>query len=123
MPVRRTAGVYSVYAVAGGGAQKADAKELPDVEDIARYVPGTLGSDRFGVPRVPAGHTPHRPPIVVLDKFWNPMRNFLVLNVQAPVRWPLVLALAAQKVILMGKDTLDPALAGKLVMETAAAMA
>jgi hypothetical protein len=116
-------GVYSVYGLVGGGAQKPGAKELPDIEDIARYVAGTLGSDKFGVPRVPAQHMPHAQPIELLDKFWNPIRNFLVLKVQAPMQWPLVLALAAQKFIVMNKDLIDPALAGKLVMETATAMA
>ena len=116
-------GVYSVFALVGGGAQKAGAKELPDIKDIAGYVVSTLGSDKFGIPRVAAEHMPHAPPIELLDKFWNPVRNLMVLNVQAPLQWPLVLGLAAQKVIVMSKDSLDPAIAGKLVMETAVAMA
>lgn len=116
-------GVYSVYALVGGGAQKAGAKELPDVREIAGYVASTLGSDKFGIPRIAADHMPHARPIELLDKFWNPVRNYMVLNVQAPLQWPLVLALASQKVIVMGKDTLDPALGAKLVMETATAMA
>jgi hypothetical protein len=116
-------GVHSVYALVGGGVQKAGAKELPDIKDIAGYVASTLGSDKFGIPRVPVDHIPHFQPIELLDKFWNPVRNFMVLNVQAPLHWPLVLALAAQKVIVMGKDSVNPAMAGKLVMETATAMA
>ncbi len=114
---------YSVFAIVGGGAQEAGAKELPDVKDINRYVVSTIGSDKFGIPRVPAAHMPHALPIDLLSKFWNPVRNLLVLKVQEPLQWPLVLALAAQKVIVMYKDLLDPALAGKLVMETAVAMA
>jgi hypothetical protein len=116
-------GVYSVYALVAGGAQKAGAKQLPDIKDIAGYVASTLGLEKFGIPRVPAEHMPHARPVELLDKFWNPVRNFLVINVQAPLHWPLVLALATQKVIVMSKDTLDPALAAKLVMETATAMA
>jgi hypothetical protein len=83
----------------------------------------TVGSDKFGVPRVPAEHMPHALPAALLDKFWNPTRNFLVLSVQAPMHWPFVLANAAQNVIVMSKDSFDPAMAGKLVMETATAMA
>jgi hypothetical protein len=116
-------GVYSVYALVGGGAQKAGAKELPDNIEIRKYVAGTIGSDKFGIPRVPAEHKPHARPIELLGKFWNPVRNLLVLNVQAPLQWPLVLGLAAQKVIVMSKDSLDPAMAYRLVMETAVAMA
>lgn len=116
-------GVYSVYALVGGGAQKAGAKQLPDIKDIAGYVSSTLGSDKFGIPRVLAEHMPHARTIELLQKFWNPVRNFMVLNVQAPLHWPLVLALAAQKVIVTSKDSLAPALAATLVMETATAMA
>lgn len=78
-------GAYSVYALVGGGAQSAGAKQLPDIQDIARYVAGTVGSDKFGIPRVPAEHMPHQPAIELLNKFWNPTRNYLVLNVQAPL--------------------------------------
>jgi hypothetical protein len=116
-------GVYSVYALVGGGAQKAGAKELPNINDIAGYVVSTLGTDKFGIPRISAEHMPHATPIDLLNKFWNPTRNLLVLTVQAPLHWPLVFSHAAQKVIVMCKDSLDPAIAGKLVMETAIAMA
>ena len=116
-------GIISVYALVGGGAQKAGANELPDIKDIATHVVSTLGTDKFGVPRVSADHMPHAQPIDLLNKFWNPIRNFMVLNVQAPLQWPMVLSLAAQKVIVMDKDSVDPALAGRLVMETATAMA
>jgi hypothetical protein len=66
---------------------------------------------------------PHGRSIDLLNKFWNPVRNFLVLKVKDPRQWPFVIALAAQKVIVMYKDLLDPAVAGTLVMETAIAMA
>ena len=62
-------------------------------------------------------------PIELLDKYWNPVRNFLVVNVQSPSQWPLVIAHAAQSVIVMAKATIDPALAAKIVMESAIPMA
>ena len=66
---------------------------------------------------------PRNPPTELLDKFWSPVRNFLVVNVQSPTQWPLVIAHAAQKVIVMAKGTIDPALAAKIIMETAVPMA
>jgi hypothetical protein len=116
-------GVISIFGLVAGGAQSAGAKEPPDAEEIATYVTGTIGTDKFGVPRVPAEHMPHTPAIDLLNNFWNPIRNYLVISVQVPLHWPMVLALCAQKVIIMTKDALDPALASKLVMETAVAMA
>jgi hypothetical protein len=115
--------VYFVYSLVGSGAQQAGAKQPPDIKDIVRYVFSTFGSDKFGIPRVPAEHMPRTRPIALLDRFWNPTRNFMVPNVQSPSQWPLVLGLAAQRVILLAKDSIDPALACRLVMETATAMA
>jgi hypothetical protein len=110
-------GIVSISGMVGGAAQQSGAKALPNIGDIARHVAGTVGGDAFGVPRLPSHHMPRIPPIELLDKFWNPIRNFLVVNVHSPTQWPLVIALAAQKVIVMAKDTLDPALATKIVME------
>jgi hypothetical protein len=111
-------GVVSVSGMIGGAAQQSGAKALPDITDIARHVAGTVGGDRFGIPRLPFHHMPRDPPIELLNRFWNPTRNFLVVNVHSPAQWPLVIALAARKVIVMAKDTLDPALAVQIVMET-----
>ena len=110
--------IVSISGMVGGAAQQSGAKTLPDIGDIARHVAGTVGGDAFGVPRLPPHHMPRNPPIELLDRFWNPMRNFLVVNVHSPTQWPLVIALAAQKVIVMAKDTLDPALAAQIVMES-----
>jgi hypothetical protein len=109
--------IVSISGMVGGAAQQSGAKTLPDIGDIARHVAGTVGGDGFGVPRLPPHHMPRNPPIELLDRFWNPMRNFLVVNVHSPTQWPLVFGLAAQKVIVMAKDTLDPALAAQIVME------
>lgn len=93
------------------------------MEDIARHTAATIGSEKFGVPRVLARRMPRIPPVELLHRFWNPIRNFLVLNVKEPMQWLLVLSLAAQKAIVADKDTLDPALAARLIMESAVAMA
>jgi hypothetical protein len=110
--------IVSISGMVGGAAQQSGAKTLPDVGDIARHVAGSVAGGGFGVPRLPPHHMPRIPPIELLDRFWNPMRNFLVVNVHSPAQWPLVFGLAARKVIVMAKDTLDPALAAQIVMET-----
>jgi hypothetical protein len=116
-------GSFSISGLVGGAAQHSGAKQLPDIKNIADHVAGTVGSDTFGVPRLPPNHMPRNKPIELLDKFWSPVRNFLVVNVQSPAQWPLVIALAAQKVIVMAKGTIDPALAAGIVIEAAIAMA
>jgi hypothetical protein len=110
-------GTFSVCGMVGGAAQQTGANALPDVGDIARHVAGTVGGDAYGVPRLPSHHMPRSPPIELLDKFWNPVRNFLVVSVHSPTQWPLVIALATQNVIVMAKDAIDPALAAQIFME------
>jgi hypothetical protein len=115
-------GNFSIYGLVAGAAQQSGAKELPDIKDIAAHVASTVGSNTFGIPRVPSMHLPRTSTIELLDKFWNPVRNFLVVNVQSPTHWPLVFGLATQKVIVMAKGSVDPALAAKIVMEAAVPM-
>jgi hypothetical protein len=116
-------GSFSIYSMVAAAAQHSGAKALPDIGDIARHVASTVGGAAFGVPRLPSRHMPRMPPIELLDKFWNPARNFLVVNVHSPTQWPLVIALAAQKVIVIAKATLDPGLAAQIVMETSIPLA
>jgi hypothetical protein len=116
-------GNISVYSLVAGAAQHSGAKELPDIKDIAGYVAGTLGTSAFGVPRLPPQHMPRMPAVELLDKFWNPMRNFLAVSVPSPGLWPLIIGHAAQNVILKAKGIIDPGLAAKIVMETAISLA
>jgi hypothetical protein len=116
-------GSFSIYGIVGAAAMALGARELPGVKGIASYVARTVGSDEFGIPRLPPNHMPKERPIALLDKYWNPVRNYLVVNVQSPSHWPLVAAQGAQKVIVMARGTLDPALAVKIVMESAISMA
>ncbi len=116
-------GNFSVYAFVGGAAQKAGASQLPNLQDIAAHVARTIGTSEFGILRVPPEHVPKNNPLVLLQRFWEGTRSFLVLNSQPPTHWPFTLGLAAQKLILMAKDTINPALASNIVMEAAIAMA
>jgi hypothetical protein len=116
-------GTFSICAMVLSAAQQCGAQTLPDIGDIVRHVAGTVGTDAFGIPRLPPQHMPKSPPIELLDKFWNPVRNFLVVNVHSPVQWPLVIALSSQKVIAMAKSAIDPVLAAQVFMEASIPMA
>jgi hypothetical protein len=115
-------GALSVYAFVGGAAQHLGARRLPDIQAIASRVAGTVGTAGFGVPQLPPEHMPKALPIDLLNRFWNPMRNLLAVSVKAPSHWSLTLGLAAQKVIIKAKDTIDPGLAAQIVMEAAVPM-
>lgn len=113
----------SIYSLVCAALQQTGATSQPDVVDIAKHVASTVGTERFGIPRTGNVHMPKVGPVALLNKFWNPMRNFMVVNVDSPSHWPFVFAIAAQKLILMGRGTIDPSIAADIVMETAIPMA
>jgi hypothetical protein len=115
-------GEWSVWAFVGGGAQRLGAKALPDIQEIYAHVAASVGHENFGIPRLPPQNMPHAGAAELLEKFWNPVRNYLVLNVDKPSSWPLTLGVAAQKAMIRAKDIVDPALAAKIIMEAAIPM-
>ncbi|MBW0005025.1 MAG: hypothetical protein JO216_16225 [Hyphomicrobiales bacterium] len=116
-------GALSIYEFVGGAAQKLGAKKLPNINEIVKYEAITLGGDDFGGLRLPNNHMPKSKPISLLDKFWNPFRNFLLINVPTPMHWPFVLGLSAQMIIIEAKEVIDPGLAAEIVMQSAIPMA
>ena len=65
---------------------------------------------------------PRRLPFELLDKFWNPVRNYLAASTSSPSQWPFVLAFAAQLVMLNTKGIIEPGIAARIVMEAAVPM-
>jgi hypothetical protein len=111
-------GQFSIWNFVAGAAQSLGAKELPDLNEIFSHVANTVGTDKFGVPRLLPRHMPHAPPFELLNKFWNPIRNHLAINTDTPGSWPYVLGQATQILMIQAKGVIDPALAAKVVMES-----
>ncbi|MCE3233205.1 MAG: hypothetical protein K0R98_1462 [Rickettsiaceae bacterium] len=113
----------SVWSMVAGAAQSVGSNKLPDICEIAQYVASSVGSDNFGKLRVIEEHQPQEQPIESLKKHWPSM--YTQINSynadQLFLGWHF--GLAAQKLIVMTKDVLDPDLAVKIVMESAVAMA
>lgn len=112
----------ALWSFVGGAAQHAGAKELPNLEDISAHVARSIGTPQFGLPRLPPENTPREHPIDLLNKFWNPIRNYMALNVQSAGLWPFILGNSAQLAIIEARDAIDPALSAKIVMEVAIPM-
>ncbi len=115
-------GAVSIWGFVAGAAEHLGAKTLPDPNEIFRHVVSSIGGEGFGVPRLPAKNMPHASPIELLNRFWNPIRNYLVVNVDNPGAWPLTIGLASQKAMVRAKAVIDPALAARIVMEAAVPM-
>ena len=112
----------ALWSFVGGAAQHAGAKELPNLEDIFVHVSRSIATPQFGLPRLPPENTPRERPIDLLNKFWNPIRNYMALNVQSAGLWPFILGNSTQLAIIEARDAIDPALAAKIVMEVAIPM-
>jgi hypothetical protein len=113
---------YSVWGLSAGAAQQLGAKEYPDLEDIFKHVSSVLGTDGFGIPRVPEAHRAGALPIAYLKALWAPLLPVVKLCCEKPEHWPILYGLAIQDAIHFGKDVLDPSLAISIVMESAIPM-
>ncbi|WP_155920625.1 hypothetical protein [Methylobacter luteus] len=112
---------YSVWGLAGGAAQHAGAKQLPDLNEIFQHTSSVLGGDQFGIPRVPENHRASDTPISYLA-IWPALFPTVKLFCPNPADWPILYGLAIQEAIEAGKSVIDPALALKIVMESAIPM-
>ncbi|GHU13123.1 hypothetical protein AGMMS50225_22590 [Betaproteobacteria bacterium] len=113
---------YSVWSVVGGAAQHAGAKEFPDLNEIFQYTASVLGSEQFGIPRVPENHKPGDIPLNYLKVLWPALFPTIKLFCPNPTDWPILYSLAIQEAIYAGKGAIDPDLAFRIVMESAIPM-
>ena len=110
----------SVWKIVAGGVLAAGGEHLPNVNDLLRHSAATAGTSAFGLPRLPDDHLPSILPRAALERFWPDARMLLALS--EPLQWPLLMAHAAQKLMLAMKGSIAPDLAVKIVMEAAVPM-
>jgi hypothetical protein len=113
---------YSILSLVGGAAQHAGAKDFPDLKEIFQYTASVLGSDQFGIPRVPDTHKPADTPLNYLKGLWPALFPTVKLFCPTPAEWPILYSLAIQEAIYAGKGSIDPGLAFRIVMESAIPM-
>jgi hypothetical protein len=110
----------SVWKIVAGGVLSAGGDHLPNVPDLLRHCAATAGTSAFGLPRLPDDHLPSILPRNAVERFWPGAR--LLLSLSDPLQWPLLMAHAAQKLMLAMKGSIAPDLAVKIVMEAAVPM-
>jgi len=113
---------YSVWGLVGGAAQHAGAKDFPDLNEVFQHTSSVLGSEQFGIPRVPEKHKPADTPLNYLKTLWPKLFPTIKLFCPNPVDWPILYSLAIQEAIYAGKESIDPGLAFRIVMESAIPM-
>lgn len=112
----------SLWALVAGMVNHLGSQDYPDFAEIAGHVAGTLGGPDFGVPRVPENHRPSDLPINYVRDLWPAVLPHIKHRVPLLQERVTLFGFAAQNVIQMGKDVIQPWLAGKLVMECAVPM-
>jgi hypothetical protein len=110
----------SVWKIVAGSALTAGGDHLPNPADLLRHCAATAGTSAFGLPRLPDDHLPSILPRAAVERFWPGAR--LLLSLADPLQWPLLMAHAAQKLMLAMKGSIAPDLAVKIVMEAAVPM-
>jgi hypothetical protein len=110
----------SVWQFVAGAAQSAGATALPDLADIFAHTSKVVGSDQFGIPRLPAEHMPRIMPREAVNRYWPTARS-MIEHTEAGL-WPMWLAMAAARLIGEMKHACEPGFACSIVMEAAVPM-
>jgi hypothetical protein len=122
-----------LWAIVAGAARSAGVpqSDLPDYRAMFKQVATTVGSAEFGVPTVAKEHQPQLKPREALNLLWPRVRFiFNRTDGPGPAKGRSVppphrafgVAFVAHQLLLMSKDTLNPRIGLRLVMESAIAM-
>lgn len=109
----------SILALAKGAANAMGVMETPDIQDIFKHAIDTMGTNRFGIPRVPEKNRPRDLPENYARALWPVLIPTIKLFCKDPAEWPIVFGYAIQQVMKESEKVLNPGFAVKLVMEAA----
>jgi hypothetical protein len=113
---------YSIWSLAGGGAAHLDATGLPDPAELFKHTASAIGSEQFGIPRLPGGHQLPDRPLNFVKAFWPKLFPTIKLFCPNPAHWPILAGLAAQHAISASEGVIAPELAFTIVLESAIPM-
>jgi len=114
---------HALWRLAAGAAQQAGCSDCPDPAALWRHGMESLGSEAFGVPRVPSRHQPAPDSLLALPTLWPAVQPLVQRFCPDPTEWPILYGLLTQKAISMGREVIDPCLALGIVMDVAIASA
>jgi len=112
--------IASFWSLVGGGAQSAGARQLPDIAEIFKHCAETVGTEAFGIPRLPPQYMPKPTPRRAVNECWPHVYG--MLKATPPGTWAMQLGVVAQRLIVEMKDVVPPEMAAKILMEAAVPM-
>jgi hypothetical protein len=113
---------YSVWAYVSAAIPEGLRMLAPDIPDIVSNAARTIGTRRFGVPRVPSAQAPRKLPRASLQEHWRSMQDELTATRRHPSEWPYDLAAAAYWQMFTSRDSVPLHVAAAIVMEAAIPM-
>jgi hypothetical protein len=111
---------YCVWAYVRAAVPPTHHLLLPDISEIVSNAARSIGTSRFGVPRLPRQHMPHKLPREALEQHWRSIRA--ELEARDPAHWPYDVAAAARWQMQTGREVIEAPLAARIVMEAAIPM-
>jgi hypothetical protein len=113
---------YSVWNLAAGAAQNAGCQDFPDLAEIFKHTSSAIGTDRFGIPRFPAGYDARDTPESYLKSFWPQLVPTVRQYSPDPELWRVLFGLVVQEAIAATASLVQPYVILKIVMEAAIPM-
>jgi len=114
-------GHLSVWTFVAGAAVSLGAPTLPPVAPMFEHCAGTVGTKAFGIPVLPFHIKLKELPRQAL-RHWPQIKSILLSAGVEPLHWPLEIGVAAQKIILLTKDSLPADFGALVVMQAAIPM-
>lgn len=112
----------SVWRIAAGVEGQSGVERTPDLDELIHHSASLMGSDDFGIPRVPPRHQPKDTPANYLKTLWPALFPTVKLYCPKPPDWPVLYGLAIQETLRASSDVIDPEVAFSLVVESAIPM-
>ncbi|MEO9971451.1 MAG: hypothetical protein ABJG15_16770 [Hyphomonadaceae bacterium] len=92
---------------------------VDDVTDAMAYTASKVGTPEFGIPRLPEDHRPIVSPTEFVRLIWPRINQELERYEISVILRPSVIGFAIMNAMQAGKDTIDPTLATKIIIECA----
>ncbi|MBC8025855.1 MAG: hypothetical protein H7Y89_07685 [Steroidobacteraceae bacterium] len=109
----------SVWNLAAGAAQLHGTQGLPNLDEIFEYNASVIGTQKFGLPRLPRDQPVSGMPIEFAKRLWPTAQATVIRHTGNPKLWPIAAALAVQEAIAVTKEIISPEIAVRIVMESA----
>lgn len=109
----------SLWSLVAGAAAHDGARQLPDVAEIFAHNARVLGTEQFGVPRLPPEHPAQGRPLDYASKLWPAVRPVVAEFAGEPKMWPVAIGLAIQELMAQTRGNVPPEIVARIVMESA----